>query len=196
MKEMKRMSASTFTPETEEFGETAPVPFVLVNGAAWGIQLPNGTLYREQHAHLQDPGGAQPTVWFVQDAAEIARGLVAVLLEEWYGITPELVELRVVQLEMDTDGIWKLPELTAPEYGYGYRPLDLDTEELSEWPCGSTMTLSVEQAHRVMRQHKECAGLFTCKIRGRARAVLSRAGVMKLNRRPDAWLANRPDTAR
>ncbi|WP_157117729.1 hypothetical protein [Nocardia vaccinii] len=191
------MSAPTLTPTLEDYGEAGPASFVLVNGTAFGILLPNGVLYRDQHAHLMDVGGKQPTVWFQQDAAEIARGLVAVLLDEWYGITAEeLARLRVVELELDTDGIWKLPEVCAPEFGYGYRPLDLDTEELSEWPCGCEAVLDVEQARRVMRQHKECAGQITCKARGRARAVLARAGLVVLNRRPSVWTwLDLPDTA-
>jgi hypothetical protein len=191
------MSAPTLAPAAEDYVEAGPVPFVLVNGPAWGIQLPNATLYRDEHAHLADPDGVQPTVWFRQDVAEIQRQLLAVLLELWYGIAAEWpTELRVVQLEMDTDGIWKLPELGGAAEA-GYRPMDLDTEELAELPCASETALSVEQARRVMRQHKECAGQITCKIRGRARAVLARAGVMKLNRRPNVWLSlDLPDMAR
>ncbi|MFE3229811.1 hypothetical protein [Nocardia sp. NPDC059228] len=197
------MSTPTLTPTDVEgvyrSGKSRSMAFVLVNGPAWGIQLPNGTLYQDPQAMamLDDPWTTQPTVWFVEaDAAAEARG-IADMLESSYGI-PKTgpTELRVVRLEMDTDGIWKRPEMSAsnPE---GYRPMNLDTEELSAWPCGATSPLSVDQARQVMRDHKECAGQITCKIRGRARAALSRAGVMKLNRNPNVWRSlDLPDMAR
>ena len=177
---------TTPTVTAEDCGDPAVRSFVLVSGPAWGIQLPNGTLYREPHAQIQDPHSTQPTVWFRQGAAQDQATAIAVMLDAWYGIEPSAPnELRVVALEMDTDGFWKLPPPVADQIGY--RPLDLDTELVSAWPCASLAQLTVAEARQVMREHKECAGPIPCTVRGRARALLSREGVLRLNRSPEAW---------
>jgi hypothetical protein len=179
----------------QDFGETGPVPFVLVHGPAFAIRLPNGELLREPETRKADPYGHQPTVWFAEPVAKGVRTAIALTLEELYGIDPEGPSaLTVVQVEMDADGIWKVP---APGVVHeGYRPLDLDTELVSQWPCGSRAELTVADAHQVLREHKECAGLFTCRIRGRARALLAREGRMALRRTENAWsgldLADKP----
>lgn len=171
----------------QDFGETDPVPFVLVHGPAFGILLPNGQLFREPAARKADPFGNQPTVWFAESVAEGVRTAIAITLEELYGIDPEGPSaLTVVRLEMDTDGIWKVP---APDVAHeGYRPLDLDTELVSQWPCGSRAELTIDDARQVMREHRECAGLIPCRIRGRARALLAREGRMALRRTESAWM--------
>ena len=132
---------TTPTVTAEDCGDPAVRSFVLVSGPAWGIQLPNGTLYREPHAQIQDPHSTQPTVWFRQGAAQDQATAIAVMLDAWYGIEPSAPnELRVVALEMDTDGFWKLPPPVADQIGY--RPLDLDTELVSAWPCASLAQLT------------------------------------------------------
>lgn len=165
--------------------ETEPVPYVLVNGPAFAILLANGRLYRDEHAHLMDPEGDQPTVWFAEDAAEIQRQLLEVMLELWYGIEPFAANLSVVRVELDADDVWRVPAQVTAERGY--RPLDPDTYEVAELACTSTVDLDIDQARRVMRQHRACAGAMPCRIRGRARALLARSGVMRLNRRVNAW---------
>lgn len=183
---------------TTEFA-TEPTPCVLVNGPAWGILLPNGELYRQPEARRANPGSRQPTVWFDQDGAQSERDVVAVTLEVLYGIEEtEHTTLRVVRLELDAHGAWTMP---APEPGYrSYRPIDPDTGRPSTWPCLATAELSISEARQVMREHRTCAGPLPCRIRGRARAVLARAGVMQL---PSAERAARlwpsltlPETAR
>jgi hypothetical protein len=173
------------------------VPFVLVNSPAFGIQLPNGHLYREPEARQADPYGQQPTVWFLEESARAERAAIAAMLETWYGINPEgATELRVVRLEMDTDGIWKLPLATEPAC-LSYRPIDPDTELVSQWPCASRAELSIDDARQVLREHKECAGLFPCRIRGRARGLLAREHAMTPDsKHPDPWKGlDFPDTA-
>lgn len=183
-------------PTVHRVSETEPVPYVLVSGPAFAIQLPNGTLYREPNARLYNPESNRPTVWFTREGAEAQRHLTAVMLELWYGIDPEgPTELRVVQVDYvaETDE-WRIV-LPADE-DRGYRPLNPDTEELSAWRCGDTDALTVDEARQVMRDHRECAGVLPCKIRGRARALLVREGVLRLNMRPTAWLAlHLPDDA-
>lgn len=191
------MSTPTLTPVSEDYGEVSSNAFVLVNDPAWAILLPNGRLYREPHAWYQAPDSTQPTVWFTEEAAETQRTLEALMLEVRYGIDPEHPQtaLWVVRVEMGTDGIWRIPEPDPAQRGY--RPLDLDTEELAELPCDSAADLDVDTARRVVRQHKECAGRITCRVRGRARQVLARAGVWKLNRHPAVWQSlDLPDMAR
>ncbi|MEV4241684.1 hypothetical protein AB0J47_41800 [Nocardia sp. NPDC049737] len=194
------MSTPTLIPASEDYGENGighePVPFVLVSGSAFGIQLPNGELFREPEARKADPFSRQATVWFAEDVAEGVRMAIAITLEELYGIDPEGPSaLRVVRLEMDADGMWRLPEVVSAAVR-GYRPIDPDTGRPAALPCASTTELSTEQARQVMREHKECAGQLTCKIRGRARARLVRAGVMQLTRNPHVWQSlDLPDTA-
>ncbi|WP_157556880.1 hypothetical protein [Nocardia acidivorans] len=193
------MSTPTITPDSEDYGEAGRAAFVLVDRPAWGIQLPNATLYQEYDLPENDPWHGQPTVWFSEVQARYNARDLADKLESRYGIPKDgPTALRVVELEMDTDGFWKRPEVAAGQsIGAGYRPMNLDTEELAELPCGAEVTLSIAQARRVMRDHMECAGQITCKVRGRARATLSRAGVMKLNRSPHVWRSlDLPDMAR
>ncbi|AYF78308.1 hypothetical protein D7D52_35820 [Nocardia yunnanensis] len=194
------MSTPTLIPTdirgVSRIGKTSATAFVLVNTPMWGIQLPNGSLWQAYELPPDDPWAKQPTVWAAEaDAAAEARGL-ADKLEARYGIPKTWpTELQVVRLEMDTDGVWKRPEVCSADLGY--RPMNLDTEELSAWMCGSTATLTTDEARQVMRDHKECAGQITCKIRGRARATLVRAGVMKLNKNPNIWQSlDLPDMAR
>ncbi|MFD3431229.1 hypothetical protein [Nocardia fluminea] len=165
--------------------ETEPVPYALVNGPAFAIQLANGRLYRDEHAHLQDPEGDQPTIWYAEDAAEIQRQLLEVLLELWYGIEPFAANLNVVRVERDADGEWRVHAQATAERGK--RPLDPDTYEPAELTCTSTVDLTIDRARRVMRQHRACAGSMPCLTRGRARALLAREGVMRLNRKASAW---------
>lgn len=178
-----------------EFAEAAE-PIVLTPSEAFGIQLPNASLYRDQHAHLMDPGGTRPTVWFTEEAAESHRGLVAVEMELWYGCTEdELSRMRVVRLERDVNGEWALPEVCSDAWA-GYRPVDPDTGELAEIPCASRAELDLETAHRAMRQHRVCAGQITCKVRGRGRALLAREGMWTL-RGGNVWhTLDMPDMAR
>lgn len=165
----------TITPA----GEVEPVPYVLVNHPAFGILQPNGQLFREPTTRRADPYGTAPTVWFAETIAEGVRTAIATELEELFGIDPDGPSaLRVVRLELGTDGVWRIP--VADPVGYDYRPLDLDTELVSQWACGERAELSVEQARQVMREHKECAGMIPCRVRGRARAVLARTGRMVL----------------
>jgi len=175
----------------QDFAEAEPVPFVLVYGPAFGIQLPNGHLFREPEARKADPFGDQPTVWFAEVVAEGVRTAIAATLEELYGIDPDGPSaLTVIRLEMDAEGRWKVP--AADPWHLGYRPIDLDTELVSQWPCAAASDLDIEQARQVMREHKECAGLFTCRIRGRARGLLARAGVLELpgpKRTESLWLS-------
>ncbi len=176
---------TTPTP-TAPIADAEPIPYRLISGPAWGIQLRNGRLYRDEHAQFQDPDGAQPTVYFRQDAAEIAVQLTEALLEVWYGIEAEIAALRVVAVEMDpVDGIWK--PVRASTDPAGYRPLDPDTYVPADLPCLHAEALTLDQARAVMRQHRACAGEMPCRVRGRARALLARSGVMRLNRRPSAW---------
>lgn len=228
-----QFGTSTLTPATpQDFSETDPVPFALVNhpadsgllpngqrtdiveifdpatlssasvpvgGPAWGILQPNGKLHRSSATRKADPGGVQPTIWLAEQDAYTDRIVIAATLETLFGMRREMTaELRVVRLELGADGIWKLP---APEPGYhSHRPTDPDTGQPSAWPCTSTDELSVPEAREVMRGHRVCAGPLPCRIRGRARAVLARAGVMQL---PSAERAARlwpsltlPETAR
>ncbi|WP_280427842.1 hypothetical protein [Nocardia brasiliensis] len=168
------------------------VPFVLVYGPAFGIQLPNGQLFREPAARRADPHGKQPTVWFAEVVAEGVRTAIAATLEEEYGIDPDGPSaLSVVRLEMGVDGLWTVPR--PDPWHEGYRPIDPDTELVSQWPCASTAELSVEDARQVLKEHKECAGWFTCRIRGRARGLLAREGRMVLvvdpKRAANVWLS-------
>lgn len=180
------MRTSFSTPSDQRIDETEPVPYRLIKGPAWAIQMRKGRLHRDEHAQFQDPEGAQPTVYFRRDAAEIAKQLTEALLEVWYDIEPEIAGLRVVEVEMDpTDGIWKpIRPSTDPA---GYRPLDPDTYVPADLPCAHAEALTIDQAHAVMRQHRACAGEMPCRVRGRARALLAREGRMRLNRRPSAW---------
>ncbi|WP_280462855.1 hypothetical protein [Nocardia carnea] len=182
---------------TEIDAAAEPIPYVLVTGEAYGILLPNESLYRQPEARQANPGSRQPTVWMDRDQAEGEREMVAGILETWYGST-EADAVRVVRVVLGADGVWTLP---APEPGhYSHRPIDPDTGLPSAWPCLSVAELSVTEAREVMRGHRVCAGPLPCRIRGRARAVLARAGVMQL---PSAERAARlwpsltlPETAR
>jgi hypothetical protein len=183
------MSTATIATAAEDHQQAAEAGIVQVSRYAWGIQLPNTTLYREQHAWLLDPDGTQPTVWFQRAGAEAQRELLAITLDLWYGMPLEVLEaVQVVPLEMGPDGQWRLvaPNSVEPQ-GDGYHPLNMDTEELSVWGCDSTAELTEDQARQVMRDHRECAGLIPCRIRGRARGLLARRGVMVLNCRANAW---------
>jgi hypothetical protein len=186
------MSTAVLTPATKSFTEVDPVPFVLVHGPAFGIQLPDGRLFREPSARAADPFGVQPTVWFAQAVAEGVRTAIAATLEEEYGIDPDGPSaLTVVRLERGADGLWAPP--VQDPWHEGYRPIDPDTELVSQWPCSSTAELSVADARQVLREHKECAGWFTCRIRGRARGLLARQGRMRLVQDParaaNVWLS-------
>lgn len=182
------------TPQDSTEAET--IPYVLANGHAFGILLSDGQLYREPEARQADPYGTAPTVWMREDQAEGERTAIAAMLETWYGIAPEVAALRVVRLERDPAGTWRVPEPVP--FAESYRPTDPDTGLPSAWPCASRDTLSVADAHQVMREHRECAGPITCRIRGRARAILARAGVMRLvspARAANVWMSLRyPDT--
>ncbi|WP_280466547.1 hypothetical protein [Nocardia cyriacigeorgica] len=177
--------------------EADPIPYVLVNGHGFGILLPDGSLYREPAARQADPFGHTPTVWMREEHAAAECTAITAMLETWYGIAPEVAALRVVRLEHDAAGVWRMP--TPAPFAESYRPIDPDTGQPSAWPCASRDTLSVADAHQVMREHRECAGPITCRIRGRARAILARAGVMKLvspARAANVWLSLRyPDVS-
>lgn len=181
------MSTPTLAPAAEDYGEAAEAAIVQFSGHAWGIQLPNTTLYREQHAWLMDEHGTQPTVWFQRAGAEAQRELLVITLDLWYGMPLEVLQaVQVVPLEMGSDGQWRLVA-PDPAEGDGYHPLNMDTEELSVWGCNSSAELTEAEARQVMRDHKEHAGLMPCRIRGRARGLLARKGVMVLNCRPGVW---------
>lgn len=169
----------------------APVALVQVKGPGWGIQLPDGTLYREPHARIQEPHSGQPTVWMTQEQAETEARSISEMLSSWYGAPDAAEQVRVIRLEL-TDGIWGPPSRDG-----GYRPADPETGRLSGWRCTSVAELNVEQAHQVMREHKQCAGLIPCRIFGRARGVLCRAGLRTIDTRTRAWDGlnqPRPDT--
>lgn len=187
------MSTPIAEAQTEEF--------VLVSGPAWAIQCPNGTLYRDQHAWLMDPDGTQASVWFERAGAEAQLHILGVTLELWYGLPDAvLAAFHVVPVEMGPDGQWRVIVPDPAEYedgDDGPHPLNLDTEELSRWGCRSAVDLTEDDARQVMRDHRDCAGLFPCKVRGRARGLLARQGLMVLDTRPNAWDGlDMPETAR
>lgn len=175
-----------------------PTPYLQLTGHGFGILLPDCTLYRTPAAHEADPEGTTPMVWLESGQAEAVRADIAAMLRTLFGLGYVVADLRVVRLERGADGAWRLPT-PAPLAERFHRPIDPDTRRPSAWPCASTETLSVADAHQVMREHRECAGPITCRIRGRARAILARAGVMRLvspARAANVWLSLRyPDTA-
>lgn len=172
------MRTEIFDPTAQGNGAAEPTPAASADGRVYGILQPNGKLYRAAAARRADLYGRQPTIWLREADAHNERAAIAATLEAWYGIrSTETAELRVVRLELGEDGIWKLP---APDRDYrGHRPIDPDSGQPSAWPCTGTEDLTVDQARQVMREHRVCAGPIPCRIRGRARAVLTRAGVMR-----------------
>lgn len=184
------MSASVLAPIAEDYGEVETASFELIAGPAWAIQLMQGRLYREPHAHLTDPDSIQPTVWFSPGAAESIRRVVAGMLDEHYAVPQEgFTALRVVRVEMDSNGIWR-PVGPVEPWSESYRPINPDTGKRSAWQCASAADLTVPQARQVMSDHRECAGESTCRIRGRARKLLAALGALKLvnaERAEEVW---------
>ncbi|WP_040793253.1 hypothetical protein [Nocardia paucivorans] len=172
------MSTPTLTPALADHGEREATPSALVDGPVFGILQPNGKLYRAPSVRRADPYGQQPTIWLREADARAERTVVAAEVECLYGMRrDQTAEFRVVRLELGKDGIWKLP---APDRDYrGHRPIDPDSGRPSAWPCVGGEELTVDEARQVMREHRACAGPIPCRARGRARALLARAGVMR-----------------